>query len=503
MTINRRVLEMALRHTDDPELAARYAEQLNDPTVPPSVAFPAAWVLTHQKGSPEFAAYAVTHCDDPATLDAIARRARRVSVLCALARNLHTPDDAIEAITSYAEAKELSTVERALDKRAEILGRPALLQARFTRVMSSRAFGLLGEDALLELAAGLQETTGSTAQGRRLGEAILASGNTWLASRLLVKELFPDPDEEHTWASVTGLSGTQAVELLHVTKRARPFEEMIKAIQSTYHAPTPASPEIVASMLRYANVPDVYDVRRHWPSPSEAWMSPAGVALVVDNPAWYKCLPGHALTPEQYDRVLAGWTDAGLNAVLHLAFHHELGTAESRRRVEVIVDKHRAANARFTDLGSDIQDLLELCNGHDDPFLNKILSVIDVEALAGFISGNWDIKYKELVPTIEQVRPLLANLGELGTWEVRELVDECNKERLDWEYRRFLIEEMPGLAHFGVTMGLWSQENGRYIYQRLTSTTSNPDQALDAFTLNEKASLQRICAAQATLERLS
>jgi hypothetical protein len=152
-----------LNHTTNRYYGASLADQLGNSCwrAKPKFFFPPDWVAEKSRGPAEVAVFAVTYCDDPETLGAIARRDKRIGVLKALAGNKHlTRDDYAFMVgrvrdTEHRDAIESTRRRLHLDETAiarvefEALTPVPSERARFDRTIAAidgggNAAGLLG-----------------------------------------------------------------------------------------------------------------------------------------------------------------------------------------------------------------------------------------------------------------------------------------------------------------------------------------------------------------------
>lgn len=129
MDITKEVARFALENTRDPELAAALVDHfgLSMLNTDPRVSMPPQWVLAQQRKSVKFAAWAVEHCNDPATLALIYNKfAKRRGVRLALARNASTHKRVSKSIVEAAKVSGDSELIWEVNGRSRV----GLLDAR-------------------------------------------------------------------------------------------------------------------------------------------------------------------------------------------------------------------------------------------------------------------------------------------------------------------------------------------------------------------------------------
>jgi len=490
----RELLRFALANTTDPLYAARLADELGDHLVIdgyPQVGMPVAWVKRKRRGGVEIAAWALRYCHDEDTLRMAAFSDKRQRVREALAENSHLPDDAFAHLRSLATDEGHVEWANELDELAKWRGLGDDPAERLRQRIYHPELAPRDEDSLWGWTSDLEDL-GDEAKSRELLGELLA----WaVAGRdpLVLSELAIG-----AWLGVRSTGGVQglldgvdvlgAISGLDLGVREAVCREVLGAVGE--YGGCAISREVAELMVRTLRSPVVTMLlngaeNRHWLS-FEATQYLAGLAGWAEVIAVTAHLPGSVVE----ELVLSYEHGAGLIDGTVLLGRQRL----SRSQVERIL---RVDSTRALETWRQVEAVLEVATGVDDPLVGVLVSRVTETLLVGYLTGEWRVSGRVCWPSatdgVAMVRGIVRSAPERGPGQT--LLTHLSLVWVPEEYGRAVVDQVVGAAAELVNSPLYSS----YIYGCLEETGVSMDVVLSQFAHAKTTTLDHLCG---TLRRL-
>jgi hypothetical protein len=495
MTSNK-VLMFGLNHTTDVDQAERLADQLSREMTKatPRVRFSPAWVLRHTKSSVEVAQFAVRYCDDPDTLDKVARRETRQAVLRTLAANKALREDTYEVLlarASYSAQHAIRQTHARIIETANYV--PVSIEDQFEEFIAdetnfTKINHRYGKDIVVRhLQNFVDEIEGAGERflvtSARLGKSDIFAN--FLASHYMIAGGSPT-----LWTG-TALRPEQAVALLNDPERKAlltTFTNGMDDWRAAEEAP-PIDFQMIEMVVAHVDPEDVYLRVRN--DDRSARFTPEAIELLVDTPEWFKLLELCPLSDDQFARILA--TRPGLSAPDMFDL-----LQGSRHRLEMLLDELDDGLCITSDSASIAFGVL---TDPLDPLVEKVIALGDDHTRICYLSGDFRIEDTTLLCEPKDVARHVAALS-VGTTGTEALSQRVNGDLGDYslEYLAALLEHIPGLANYAVLSDARSSE---YVYDRLVATGADLSVCLDQLDRADKVTLFKLCSTLAILAKQS
>jgi hypothetical protein len=475
MDITTEVATLALTNTLDPDLAARMADHLNTRAtgVVPKVSFPSAWVLAKQKGLVEMAVYAITYCEDPATLALIERSARRVGVRHALAANPHLSVATVQHMLEWDKQHHNWGVVGALTLRELDRTRPTADQALSTLLESPITSEQKSD--LLRLLGSLVPDERAVWAERLLTKVISERpAPLWLVEHLLrLRYHSRSYDSCKLGEDPVVWNAPRLLDALDPESRKSLLRALLTSMLRRSSQTEPYGADVASYFIKFVD-PAAFISSSY--SQSAEWFDEAGVSLLVADPKWNHIMAHHVMTDEQYFTYLANTPPKLYPKLLS-------ERSLSRPRVKAIVD----LLPQDTMLEDPKQALAirQVCADEHDELLTWLVAHLQGDALTMYVRGDWAAGSVPAIPDIRQVSNLLAHpsLENVNQGEV--LYVALRNQRLPTEYLKALVDVIPG----AFIQALAYPEMSQYIYERLSTCNVSIELALEQLSTNPKVPL--------------
>ena len=477
MALPLHVARLAIAHSDDPQLVAEMVDLASyaadpvanfDPAVLPAprVALPSAWVWAKQRGPLPLAQWAVDHCGDPGTLEAIYDTCVPMppARLCGLARSRHLS---------------------------------AALRARIARDH--------GTDPAV------QKALWESMDGDQLVDAI---EHVPPLAPALLRELV-------LHRGACGLSEDQRVRVAQACRRQGHTHLSVAVARWTTDGP--ARRRIVVDLLEGYDWPDPAVLPREWPASRGGGRPPAP----GDQPHGPRYPPA-ALAREILAAHLPVTDDEFTFLLARMArfpFASYLELATTRSQLALVLahpnpDQVREVVAPRT---------LDLLTGPEDPLLALVVARSTTDDLGRFVAGSWVRRSapsgavldppQPLVPPAALLSVLVADTTRADSTSERPVLSESQLAQaamtavghgqLPVEYRQRLVDTVPGLAAQVIDRADLApidsplRAAAQWVWVRLAAATPRMDLALDQLATHPRAPLEVLCTAVANLDRLA
>ena len=485
MSLSQKILAFTLRQTDDPVKAARMATLLGEAMVDvrPLTSFPPEWVLAQQKSSAPVAAYAVRFCDDLETLATIAFKAKRLTVLRALAANPHLDLASLAWVRKLGEEKGDWNISRAYQTRSAVPTGSALrLTTADVLADPHHYLNAVNRAEVLEL-IGHNATTGD--QIEAIVEAALAVDASWLVCEHLNSK-FGWGHSRHSGLATAEVDVQKALRVIGTEQLPEFLTTLVSRALDQYSAfPTPAfdvaMAEQVMTHVNPAKILAGSSKRRRTNA-----FSPESLDLLLSNRDWLHVVKAHHLTDTQFQKTLE--LSAPTDLVEMIAH-----TENSPQRVRSLLV---ALQPETTLSSTDVATLLTAVTGRHDSLVTELVHRSGMSALTEYLAGRWDIKGVtpvRLMPSTQELPALVERLSELAldksqAIDARFIMSNITSLRPapPLEYVHQLIELVPDMA----AAAIGTRYEGQ-VYARLSSC-QNIELALEQFSNNPSTPLGQL-----------
>jgi len=487
------VVGFALRHTSDSAFAARLADQLGDQMIDfaPKVTFPAHWVLAKQKSNAKVAGYAVTHCDDPATLDAIEAKAKRVTVREALACNPHLSSETQERMMKIALATGDRGVRSALTRRQPpepTVSAKERLDEMLLGPKEDEYHPLRPQrrDTIFSLIGQLDEQLRSE-YVNKVYEALYNAGYTWMVTDMVLRQyqaLSLDSEYAELYDHLT-VKPFEALDALDPSQQAEIIKALVgRAVERYRTGVLPLDTEVVKRLVVLAKPTEV--IPRHVYRTKNTWFTPEAVDALLESPEWGPLLYTHELSDEQAARL-----------VKITPSHQRLElfdiVNESRERCEMVMNSlDDDAQIADTDI---VETVLNTATDSTDPLLTELIDRLTGSPVSNYLAGRWEVKDQRVLPDASRAADLVASCADVES-TVRATMLELRRANPDPDYTHALIETLP----YALPYALDIDHMADYVYTRLESTGADMEMAIDQLSLSLNVPLNKLCS---TLRQLT
>jgi len=486
MSLSTQVLAFTLRHTSDSAIAARMATLLGEAmtSVTPKVAFPGDWVLAQQKQPAAVAAYAVAHCDDQEVLATVAFKAKRLSVLRALAANPHLDMASLAWVAKVGSEKRDYYIERAIDTRPEKTKASTTLTV--DQILANPEHWLQ-EEMRLQVVNVLSGDATTTEQSLAVLQASLAIGQSWMAGDYLLAH-FGWATSRYGGLSLLDVSVRSVIEALSPSDRPVILQKVLERSFDAYSSAGVAIFDawVAAQFIEYIDPQTLQSATAKLRRQANSFTA-EGVDLLLDHPEWFHVVRAHVLTDEQFARVLA-MTPATERRDL---VSHVNNPARARALIDAVDGTTRLG-------GAMISTLLTAATDRHDPVIDVLVAHAGYSALTEYISGRWELRLNvalRLLPKTEQLPGLIDRLCELAAEKATPIDGRFIMTNLaamrpapPADYVHQIIDLVPGVAAHAL-----GSRYEAYVFERL-SQAKNFELALDQFSNNTAVSLQQLLA---------
>jgi len=502
VNLSKDVALFALKHTADPDLAAKLVDHLGDRAIGVNikVTFPAAWVQAKQKENAKVAAYAIRYCDDPATLADIATKAKRITVRTALAENRSTPTATVQELLKSAMERNEWDVRNAANKALAPTPPEKTPLEIFEEFISDtdRFTSTYRRDRVFELITDLDEADRPAALAKVVEIAdIHAPG--WIETLVIAQHC---KLQETLPAELYATLGADPLGMLEASLPQVRKEALRSLVRDLVNQR--GDKEQVVDLLLARLIADNVDpelvTEPRYRSIQPNWATADAAGHLLGRPGWWRILLRHTLTGELTSKLIEVTPEHKRIELFERFAHWEKNRDFA---LQIFAALPEGAEVKERDA---IEALLEVCESKDDELFAQLLNRVSGERLTEYLTGSWKIKGENLKPGTEQLDQLIAQVtsGSVSADEVMRTVSTnlyrySSPKANDAPELTYLIDNMPGAAAWTVAGSIQLSE---YVYERLVATGANIEIALDQFSGNPRAPLNTMCQVLRSLTAL-
>jgi hypothetical protein len=489
MAIPTDVLTFALTNARTPQEAAYVADRLGDLMVhaTPKVCFPPDWVRKHRNRSVATVAFMIRNCDDPATLEFLVQKDKRLGVRVALSHNSYLSDKGRQALSDIAKDYGLGEIYRTLNPPAPVapltnLQRLQKCVKSATKSQSAYTVEVDNIGSCLSSATPIQAVQAVTRliRGSNKISNLQASTDYLLACYALTNRQVSNLARARDRLSVTTV-----VEWLPLAERTVVLTALInKAIYTSYNGkswkanePRTLDLEATTLLIKYVQ-PSTLDFRR-----SAQLFDASAVELLCANPGWIHAAVNEDLADRQFATLVATAVSAGNTRPLSAALSY------NPKRLEILLplwDAHAVITGP-----NELRKFLGCLDHKRMHLLPKIVDIVCPELLANYLSWEWQFLVQgdasaELIPDVSEIAPLLGRFSNVRAFshlfKIQAISDDV--------YLFALIDVIPTLAYSNMS----NPEVSEHIFQRIVESGLDLDLALEQFSMSKDESLNHLCA---------
>ena len=507
MDIPEEFAAFVLVSTDDPVIAAATADLLGEEAVGhvPRVALPPVWVEKAQDRPPAFAAWAVTHCDDPATLERIARSTTSHEVATKLAQLGPS-----KVAVSFLQRLALDGDSRPLAERLALSNSP--LHTKKARLAFMEAClkdpSSINPSSYTDLTRAL---TDSFPHPEYLSDLILACARSGAPLALsLVSEaldyLSGKHDRSIPWQELTATIDDilTALAPANATLQATRLLTEILHPDTIYLIPL----DMLKSILKHLDPDTIFAaLLPEDPEDYEASSSFTRESLdyILDTKEWHRLLLGQPLPEDLFIKALS--TPLDLPIALDLFLFAPISTTcitAFASFIEELTPAQRELAKTFLE-GLDLPDTaFRRATYPDQVLIDAVYSLTYGTDLVHALSGDFTCADHLAVPSIETIPRLAQRLTEEDLPDLS-IADRAMENFTSLDYALAIIDAVPGeIYQFIQNMPDFSGPStpiDRYIYKRLADASrgKDPSFALQCLAENQLLSLDELCSTMASL----
>ena len=524
MSINTTLLRFALAHTKDRSLAGYVASQLPPSQLcDPQVKFEPTWVLAAQNRGVDFAAYAVKHCDDPMTLEAVfAKKSnRRGAVVVALIENPATPPSLIEEVKK--QCTSIYTVHKALN-RYDIQQREKKRVQEWVDMDTEERFARIciaidrpnyrTEPLEMQLLNYDREVAFTKDQLRRLLEpsvALDAKTVEKMVVSLWTAYLDPGghPDAHALWQRAevdlvdvfTALSADMQTpvacaifDYLSLSRRDATSPLLDSRKTAALVAALPSSTQ--AGMRKFDKLVRMLSTQR-----TLRWFSLDALPVAVEHPDLVSLVFAHEMPTA---------TLLGLLEIVSPPRAHLAGLRlDSREKVKIVAHDYltKADQPGRHKPAWYLQDVLRHFDGPFDPELPTVLAASTDEDVSLLISGSlcafsgeklsdrpFLVPYHVAAPLyerLETVEPFSKDRGQKASLirRVDSLVEQAENQVSAWEFLEPYLMNNPGMLTIAIECESFAQ---KYIYEKLVDSPAPVEMLLSQLSARPATTLGQL-----------
>lgn len=489
-------LVFALNNTDNSYQAAVLADRLEEEVTKatPKVALPLDWVQENAVGPVKRACFAAANCNDPATLEQIARRERRISVLQALVGNRHLPQYAFDDVlaNSGLTGRALDVLRSIRDDATTPPDAPRDPSVFFWDDPANYAW-YHNDSVFVERMLQLRSVTATdpSAPTRVLEKE--PGNNTTMYALSYLKSRYLGTEFDDVWAHVTRTPR----EILDDYEDTDLLDDFLQALLYSTTSKELIDTDLAEAMTLTLEIELNGECFDSWCPPRDIF-TPAATAWLLDAAALETALAllsYQVLSDEQFTDLLhrrGAGPDVPSEPYVALFFmidskRHRLGELVAlltdvgpRRAARVLNEDHwQEALRALTDPYDEL--LIQLLPFSTSNTVERYLS-------AEFILGGSVRIYPltAVVPPRHAIPAIVRKYRDQLKWASSTLHDSCDTPPEG--YVEALIDLCPGLACDFMD----HQYYGAYVYSRLTASGLDIDTVLTVFEKNQAKTLNSI-----------
>ena len=303
MPLTGNMLIFKLNSVTNPYEAAIIADQLGEivRSATPRVTMPPDWVLENSKKRLDIARFAVTYCNDPATLAAVARSERRYGVLEALCANALLPATAFGLIIQRSDAQRRAIYEHhraSAIENAEVPVRddyaPDFVTSKATYEGNSSA---LQRRTLLHKVLTQREEDPTLMDRLFVNEARFDRTDLLSAFLNYTYTASSDPSADYPFSLATQ-SVNQVLDVYNDLQQATALQSLVGALVHLREQAAPVSAAVVTKIIEKATPPAQFADHAH---ERVQLFTREAVDLLVARPEWFTLLSYHELSDAQFN----------------------------------------------------------------------------------------------------------------------------------------------------------------------------------------------------------